>query len=125
MRTRLKSLERRLTRLALLVQDWSVASERARKLRKARAMMTSLIRLGLERAGLDPADAVSLRRDETSEPPAPPPRVYRTDPREAFFAHMRLLAERMRGEPPSLATASPVALLAYYCFGDGVTEAPA
>jgi len=125
MRSRLKPLERRLARLAMLVQDWSAAAERARNARNARAAMTSLIRLGLERAGLDPAEAVSLRRHATAEPPRFSPPVLRADPREALFARIQAVAERMRGEPPSLATASPVALLAYYCFGDGAKEAPA
>jgi hypothetical protein len=37
---------------------------------------------------------------------------------------MRAFAERMRGHPPPLATASPVELLAYYCFGEGAEKPP-
>lgn len=85
-----------------------------------------MVRTGLERAGIDPAEAVTLRRYEATEAPLPSPPLRQLDPREVFFARKRMLAERwMRGKPPSLATASPAMLLAYYCFGDGAKEAPA
>ena len=125
MHRRLKSFERRLARVAGIVHSRSAEAERQQDLYKARKAVASLIRAGLERAGIDPAEAVTLRRYETLEPPPPRQKLRRTDPREAFFAQMAALAERMRGQPPSLATASPAALLAYYCFGDGAREAPA
>lgn len=125
--SRFKSFERRLARVAAIVRAWSAEAEREEGLHKARKAVASLIREGLERAGIDPAEAVSLHRYEALEPPPPRamPRPLRVDPREPFFTEMRTLAERMRGEPPSLATASPAMLLAYYCFGDGAREAPA
>jgi len=122
---RLKSLERRLTRIAGIVRGRSAAAEREQDLHKARLAVASLIRVGLERAGLDPSAAAGLRRYEAPEPPPPRPALRSAEPCDAFFTRMRALAERMRGLPPPLATASPAALLAYYCFGDGAREAPA
>lgn len=125
MTRRLQSLERRLARIAAVVNGWIDEARRERQLHKGRKVIASLIREGLERAGLDPADAVTLRSYEAFEPtPPPPPPWRRIDPREAFVAEIEALAERMRGRPPNLASASPAMLLAYYCFGEGAKEAP-
>ena len=124
MQRRLKLLERRLARVAAIIRGQLADSAHARNLRNARRITATLVRTGLERADIDPAEAMTLRRYEATEAPLPSPPLRQVDPREAFFARMRTLAERMRGEPPCLATAPPVALLAYYCFGDGAKEAP-
>lgn len=124
MQRRLKSLERRLARVAAIIRGQSADSAHARNLRNARRITVTLVRAGLEHAGIDPAEAVTLRRYEATEAPLPSPPLRQLDPREVFFARMRTLAERMRGKPPSLATASPAMLLAYYCFGDGAKQAP-
>ena len=126
MHHRLKSFERRLTRIAGRLRGLAEEAAEAAELHDARQAVAGLIRFGLERAGLDPAEALSLRRlEQPAPPPVPPPRRRPLDPRRQFFAEMRTLAERLRGHPPALATASPIALLAYYCFGDGAREAPA
>lgn len=125
MTRRLQALERRLARIAAVVNGWIDEARRERQLQNARKVIASLIRDGLERAGLDPQEAVTLRRYEAIKPsPPPPPPWRRVDPREAFVAEMQALAERMRGHPPNLASASPAMLLAYYCFGEGAKEAP-
>ena len=125
MRNRLKPFERRLARIAAIVEGWTAATEHARSLRHSRRIIAETIREGLRRAGLDPAEAVTLRHlEEDAAAPLPAPgRIFR-DPREAFFTRIRALAERLRGHPPSLANASPAELLAYYCFGEGAKEAP-
>jgi hypothetical protein len=124
---RLQSLERRLTRLARIVDGWREELEHQRDLQAGRKVIAALIRAGLERAGLDPAEAVTLRRYEALEPlpPPRPPLLRRVDPRQVFVEKMRALAERMRGDPPSLSDASPAELFAYYCLGDGAKAAPA
>jgi hypothetical protein len=95
-------------------------------LQAGRKVIAALIRAGLERAGVDPAEAVTLRRYEALEPlpPPRPPSLRRVDPRQAFIEKMQALAERMRGHPPSLANASPAELFAYYCLGDGAKPVP-
>jgi hypothetical protein len=127
---RLKALERRLARLAGIVRGWSEPAEHHRELLDARQVFTGLIREGLRRAAIDPAQAVSLRRLDKPEPPPPPVRLRPADPRAAFLDDMRRLAERMRGRPPSLGDASAIELFAYYCVGPGnqdggAREAPA
>ena len=123
---RLQALERRLARLTAIVNGWAEEARRERDLQAGRKIIAALIRTGLERAGLDPAQAVTLRRYEALKPPpAPPSPLRRIDPREAFVARIEALADRMRGRPPDLANASPAELLAYYCLGDGAREAPA
>jgi hypothetical protein len=94
-----------------------------RRQRRARKRIAALIRVGLERAGIDQAAAKTLRRFEAPERP-PRSSWRRPDPREAFLEKLRVLAERLRGHPPPPATASPIVLLAYYCFGEGATKAP-
>lgn len=120
MHRRLRSFELRLARLAARVRDWAAEVEENREAHEARKAVAALIRAGLERAGLDPAQAPSLRRlERLAPPPAPRAPWRRLDPADAFLAKVRALAERLRGHPPPLATASPAQLLAYYCFGEG------
>jgi hypothetical protein len=125
MHPRLRNLERRLARLAGIVRGWSEPAEHHQELLEARQLFAGLIRDGLRRAGIDPAEAASLRRLDTPEPPPPPVRLRPADPRVAFLEEMEKLAERMRGHPPNLASASPAMLFAYYCVGEGAREAPA
>ena len=127
MTRRLQSLERRLARLTQTVNGWIEEARRERDLCAGRKVIAAMIRAGLERAGLDPAQAATLRRYEALEPlpPQRPPMLRRVDPRQAFAEKMQALARRMRGHPPALASASAAELLAYYCFGDGAREAPA
>jgi hypothetical protein len=122
---RLKALERRLARLTGIVRGWSAPAERHRELHRARQAFAGLIREGLQRAGIDPAEAATLRGFDAPAPPPPRVSLRPADPREAFLAEMRKLAERMRGHPPALANASPAELFAYYCLGEGAREAPA
>jgi hypothetical protein len=118
MHRRLKSFEQRFARIAAFIRADSVRMDREHGLRHARQVMAELIREGLRRAGLNPDDSPRLRELETPEP-LPPPRRWRPiDPREAFCDRMEALAARMRAPPP-LATAPPIELLAYYCFGAG------
>jgi hypothetical protein len=125
MHHRLKALEQRLARIAGIVRGWSEPAKRHQEMLHGRQVLAELIREGLQRAGIDPAEAVTLRRLDEPEPPPPPVRLRPTDPRVAFIEKMQRLAERMRGRPPSLAHASPMELFAYYCVGEGAREAPA
>lgn len=120
---RLDALERRRARLAGIVRDRAEPARRERDLREARERVGALIRDGLERAGLDPADAAALHRYEAVEPPLRPA-LRDAAPRDALVASLCAMAERLRGSPPPLASASPAELLAYYVFGDGAREAP-
>ena len=61
-------------------------------------------------------------RNSSIHPPHPPGPPHIADARETLINRLRTLAERMHGEPPSLATASPSALVAYYWFGPGNQE---
>ena len=130
MHHRLKALERRLARLAAIVRGWSEPAKRRHDRLLARKVMHELTCEGLRRAGIDPAEAVALRRVDEPEPPPPRVRLRPIDAREVLIAKMERLAERMRGHPPDLATASPAMLFAYYCIGPGnqdggTREAPA
>jgi hypothetical protein len=125
---RLKSFERRLDGLAATLGAWSVEAEHERDAHRADRLAASLIRAVLENAGIDPTEAPALRRFEENEPPPPeaPARgpLGGLDPREILIDELERLAQRMRGDPPSLATATPVELFAYYGFGDGAPDAP-
>jgi hypothetical protein len=125
MHPRLKAFERRLTRLAGIVRSWSEPARRHRDRLHARRVMHELICEGLRRAGIDPAEAVALRRFDEPEPPPPRVRLRPIDAREELIAKMERLAARMRGRPPDLAKASAAMLFAYYCIGEGAREAPA
>jgi hypothetical protein len=128
MSPRLKTLERRLARLAAFFGDRDADTEKAGRLHEARKAMAALTREVIARAGLDPNESRTLRDLEAVEPPAPLPPLLRrrpVDSREALIAQLYALGERMRGRPPPLATASPMELLAYYGFGEGAREAPA
>ena len=126
MTRRLRSLERRLARLAALFRDPAAEAEKARALDEARKLFAALTRDGIRRAGLDPDKSRTLRSLEARRPAAPPPPPRRRlDPCERLFARFQTLAARMRGGPPNLATASPAMLFAYYCLGEGAREAPA
>jgi hypothetical protein len=125
MHRRLKSFERRLARLTGRLQDWAAEVEKTRALRESRALVTALARTGLAAAGLDPTAATRLHRLDTPAPASsvPPPR--RTAP-QTLLDHLRALTARFHhGPPPDPTTASPLALVGYYCFGDSAREAPA
>jgi len=129
---RLEQFERRLACLAAALGAWSRDGERERKDRKRRALLASMLRAGLECAGVDPNEAAALRHLETPEPPPKP-----------FVHPLRRLAERQRprslvevldamtrryhkAPAPDLRQASTMQLIGYYCFGDGAArEAPA
>jgi hypothetical protein len=124
MNRRLKVFEQRLARVAAWRRGHEETAEEERALHEGRQTVAAMIREGIEHAGLDPDASPTLRRLEAMKPPAPPPR-RRVEPDEPFLAEIHRLVARLRGRPPDLANASPMALLAYYCFGDGVSEAPA
>jgi len=133
MHRRLKSFERRLAALAAMLRGWSADSEREQQERERHEILASFLRAGLEHAGIDPAEAATLRDLE-----APPPESMRPRP---FVHPLRRLAERQRprpliewlyemtrryhhGRPPNLRQASVMQLIGYYCFGDGAKETP-
>jgi hypothetical protein len=120
MHRRLKSFEQRLARIAAFLRAGNAEAERAQSLGRARKVMASLIREGLRRAGPDPDESRALRALETPQPPPPRHLVWRPpDAREELLAEAQKLADRMRGRPPRLASASPMELFAYYCLGEG------
>lgn len=129
MRSRLKAYERRLARLAAILRGWSGETERAAEQRKGRALIAAMARAGLTAAGLDPDAAVMLR---DLEAPKPEPRYVHPLRRVAATRSQTLLdylreitARFQHGKPPDLAHASVMHIVGYYCFGDGVVEAPA
>jgi hypothetical protein len=124
MHHRLKSLQRRLARIAGFVRAGDEHEEHQRSRLRLRQVIAGLIREGLTRAGLDPGESPTLRDLEMPEKLPPPRRRWRAiDPREALCERMAALGARMR-QPPPLAHASPVELLAYYCFGPGARDDP-
>jgi hypothetical protein len=88
----------------------------------------AMLRLAFERAQghRNPGRAAPAPIRSRCPRSTPPPRpVLRPGPGDALLAEIARLAERTRGPPPSLAAASPLALLAYYCFGEAAEAAPA
>ena len=89
MHRRLKAFERRLAALGAVLRGWSVDPERERGAAERRKVLAVFLRAGLERAGVDPGEAASLRHLEAPEPPA----FLRPRP---FVHPLRRLAERQR-----------------------------
>jgi hypothetical protein len=61
MQRRLEQFERRLARLAAWLGAWSRDPEHERRERKRHELLAAFLRAGLEHAGIDPDEAVSLR----------------------------------------------------------------
>jgi len=138
MQRRLEQFERRRARLAAWLGAWSRDPEHERGQRERHELLAAFLRAGLERAGVDPNEAVSLRH---LEDPDWPPSFMRPRP---FVHPLRRVAERQRPRsliellfeetrryhhtrtPPNLSQASTYQLIGYYCFGDGAArdEAP-
>ena len=65
-------LERRLARLEAAFAQTRAATDEAREAQELHEAIVATIRIGLVRAGLDPEEAVALRRAALPEPqPAP------------------------------------------------------
>lgn len=83
--------------------------------------MAKIIRAGLRQAGLDPNEAVALRRFEQ---PEPVPRSGATGqpggagPLDILYERLLALVPRGPEDLPDLVTACPAKLFAAYCFGD-------
>ena len=136
MQRRLEQFERRRARLEAWLRASSSDPEQQRRQRE---LLAAFLRAGLERAGVDPDEAASLRH---LEDPNWPPSFMRPRP---FIHPLRRVAERHRPRtlieqlfeetrryhhartPPNLSQASTYELIGYYCFGDGAArgEAPA
>ena len=134
MQRRLEQFERRLARLATWLRASSRDPEQQRRQRDRRELLAAFLRAGLERAGVDPGEAASLRH---LEDPDWPPFFLRRRP---FVHPLRRVAERHRPrnlietlfaetrryrharEPPNLRQASTYQLIGYYCFGDGAVR---
>lgn len=130
MHSRLEGFERRLAALHAVLRAWSGDEERKRRSRERSAMLASILRAGLESAGVDPGEASSLRHLEDPEWPPAFMRPLR------FVHPLRRLAEKRRprtvveqlddatrryqqGPAPDLSQASVLQLIGYYCFGAG------
>jgi hypothetical protein len=131
---RLEQFERRLARLAAWLRASSRDPEQQRRQRDRRELLAAFLRAGLERAGVDPDEAASLRH---LEDPDWPPFIMRRQP---FVHPLRRVADRHRPrnlietlfaetrryhharEPPNLRQASTYQLIGYYCFGDGAVR---
>jgi hypothetical protein len=125
----LKALDRRLRRVAALVERLKPDLEFRRDLMAARQMVAKAIRAGLAKAGIDPNDVPALQRFEVPEPPPLPgpigPAGAEPDPRSILYDKLKVLAQRCREHPPTPAECSPAMVFAMSCFGDGVVFAPA
>jgi hypothetical protein len=141
MQRRLEAFERRLAALDAMLRAWSREGERERKARARGAVLASMLRAGLECAGVDPGEALALRHLEEPDEERP---FIRPRP---FVHPLRRLAERQRPRPliealeaatkryqqgpaPDPRRASAMQLIGYYCFGPGnrdraVREVPA
>lgn len=136
MSRRLEAFERRLAALAAVLRGWTADAEAQRNADERRELLAAVLRAGLEQAGLDPNESNCLR---SLEHPKEAPECLRPRP---FVHPLRRLAERQRprtllealhdmtrryhsGPAPDLRHASVMQLIGYYCFGDGVREAPA
>ena len=126
MRARLKALERRLARVTAILRARADRAACADRDRENRALIALMARAGLAAAGIDSSLAVTLRHLDAPEPAPPQPPPRRTAEPPTLLDHLYALTARFHhGPPPNLASASPMALVGYYCFGDGVVEAPA
>lgn len=129
---RLERFERRLAALNAVLRVWTDDGEREREGREHRAILASVLRGGLECAGVDPDEASALRHLETPEP-APDPFVHplrrlaqQQRPRTLLDVLHDLTRRYHKGPAPNLRQASAMQLIGYYCFGDGAArEAPA
>jgi 20S proteasome alpha/beta subunit len=125
----LRGFERRLRRLAALVERWALDTAHERDAANARDIVVGMIRAGLVSAGLDPEEAVALRRAAQSDnTPLPAPGCTDAHPPSAhdiLAERLSKLAQRYRekGERPVLANASLAQLMAAYCFGGVAVEA--
>jgi hypothetical protein len=132
-RRRLDGFERRLAALAAVLRGWSRDAERESQERERHAILASVLRGGLEQAGLDPGEASALRHLE--HPPAwLRPRSFqhplrrladRQRPRTLLDVLHEMTSRYHKGPPPSLRQASAMQLIGYYCFGAGNREAAA
>ena len=125
----LRGFERRLRRLAALVERWTSDTAHEREAATARGIVVDMIRAGLVSAGLDPEEAVALRRAEQRDnTPLPAPGCTDAHPPSAhdiLAERLSKLAQRYReeGERPVLANASLAQLMAAYCFGGVAVDA--
>jgi hypothetical protein len=125
----LRGFERRLRRLAALVERWTSDTAHERDAANARAIVVGMIRAGLVSAGLDPEEAVALRRaeqhDNTPLPATACPDAHPPSAHDILAERLSKLAQRYRekGERPVLANASLAQLMAAYCFGGVAVEA--
>jgi hypothetical protein len=114
-------LERRLARLEAAFAQTRAATAEAEEAQELHEAIIATIRIGLVRAGLDPGEAVALRRATLPEP-QPTPAVAPPDPvpPDSLVGRMLALAQRYRdkGMPrPNLAQASLAELFAF-CIAD-------
>src|SRR5258708_7867620 len=125
MQRRLEQYERRLARLDAVLCAWSRDPEQERGQRRRCGPLAANLRAGLERAGVDPNQASSLRH---LEDPSWSPLFMRRQP---FVHPLRRVAERHRPrslidklfeetrrfhhaqEPPNLRRASTYELIGY------------
>ena len=121
----MRGLERRLRRLEALVGRWAAARSREADTLGARQIVAKIIRAGLRQAGLDPNEAVALRRFEQ---PEPAPRSGAAGqpggagPLDILYERLLALVPRRPEDMPDLATASPAKLFAAYCFAGDLAE---
>ena len=125
MHRHLEQFERRLAALNAMLRAWSRDGERERESRERRAVLASMLRAGLECAGVDPSEASALRHLETPEPP-PAPFVHplrrladRRRPRPLIEVLDAMTKRYHKGPAPGLHQASAMQLIGYYCFGPG------
>ena len=125
----MRGLERRLRRLEALVGRWAAERSREADTLGARQIVAKIIRAGLKQAGLDPNEAVALRRFEQPEPePEPTPRSGAAGqpggagPLDILYERLLALVPRRPEDMPDLATASPAKLFAAYCFAGDPAE---
>jgi hypothetical protein len=123
----LEQFERRLARIAAVLNAWSRNAERQRADRERHQVLAAMLRAGLESAGIDPNEASALRHLEAPGP-APPPvhplrrLAQRRQPR-TLLEVIYDLTRRFHTLPPDLHQASAMHLIGYYCFGDGAARA--
>lgn len=125
----LRGLERRLERLWTAYRREAAAREAERDERDLRWKLVDTIRAGLARAGIDPATVPALRRFEQPDlvaGPAPPrePAIRAPGPLGRLHGELSRIVRFYRDHPFDLDTATPIDLLAMYCFDDAPAAAP-